>query len=226
MAIPVYVTNRDRLTAIRPLAGWLAQLPGAEPVILDNGSTYPPLLDWYARECPVPVLLLPGNFGPRACWAAEGFVRPPRSGYYVATDGDLLIHGCPADVLDVLRGGLERYPDVCKVGLNEWWHDMPADHPMRPSVEAYLGPFWQRCRDGFWWEGNIDLTFAMYRGGAPACAYGPALRADYPYVCRQAVWYMDLDHLPEDERYYLDHLDEQFTPGCVWTPMARDRGKS
>lgn len=223
MKIPVYVSNRDRLGCLKAGLEFLCSLPNADVTVLDNASTYRPLLDYYASGCPAKVLRLPENLGPRVAWS--GAVRLPSAGYYVVTDGDLLYDGVPPDVLEVMARGLEAYSDVCKVGLSEDYFDIPAG-PRRDSCEAWLGKFWTCRRDSFWWNGDIDCTFAMYRAGGPVCVYGPALRADRPYSCKQYGWYLDPKNLPADEAYYLAHIPDNFAGGTVWSPMLRDEARS
>ena len=50
MNFPVYIVNRNRLTTTKRLVDWLLQSQDLEKiVILDNQSTYEPLLEYYSN---------------------------------------------------------------------------------------------------------------------------------------------------------------------------------
>jgi hypothetical protein len=118
--------------------------------------------------------------------------------YYVVTDSDLDLSGIPLDVLDVLRAGLERYPQVHKAGLSLEINDVPAD-TLNLDWERSL---WTRRIDDLWFDALVDTTFAMYRRGAGWAGNG--MRSDRPYTARHVPWYRKMD---EEERYYMDHAD-------------------
>lgn len=66
--LPVFIISRDRLTWLRETVAMLKRFPGLMPIILDNASTYLPLLAWFEEEdCP-PVIRLPHNYGCRVPW--------------------------------------------------------------------------------------------------------------------------------------------------------------
>lgn len=218
---PIYITSLDRLTCLRTLVEYLAKLPGARIYIADNGSTYPPLLEWYKKECPhlgAEVIYMGGNWGPRAVYHQD--LPRPKKSRFCLTDGDLDLSECPTDLLDVLSGGLDRFPNVCKVGVNERIDDLPDESPLKKYVVSRISDFWKvKVADG-WWQGDVDMTFAMYRDWEP-CMYGPAVRSDFPYVCRHSSWYLTPGNIPEDEFYYLNTVkkDPRHLPGAAWTPV-------
>ena len=46
--IKIVINNRNRLTSTKNMLEHLLRLnPNEQIIILDNGSTYPPLLEWY-----------------------------------------------------------------------------------------------------------------------------------------------------------------------------------
>ena len=199
--IPVFIIARDRFTSLRNMTESLDKIPEAKVVIVDNASTYPPLLNWY-KTCPYEVFRLRTNIGRTS---VNLYIDDYDSDYYVISDPDMDLEGVPVDMLDFLRNGLENHPDVCKTGLGIRIDDIPEKFPFREKVIKHESRFWMNRRDDQWWNGGIDSTFAMYRRGVE-CPYDPALRGNYPYVCRHTSWYLDFDNLPDDERYYLTYL--------------------
>ena len=131
--IPVWINNRDRLSTTRALVEYLRQVPGCRPIIVDNASTYPPLLGWYGR-CGVEVQRLAFNGGSQAPWRFADLARG--AAYYAVTDSDLDLDGVPLDLLAVLRDGLNRFPEANKAGLSLEVHDLP-DTPLADQARAW-----------------------------------------------------------------------------------------
>ena len=203
----VWINNFNRLTTTRALVESLGRIPRARAVILDNASTYPPLLDWY-DEAPCEVIRLDSNLGHLAPWLS-GAVAGTSGDFYAVTDPDLDLSACPADLLEVLRLGLERYPDRIKAGLGLVIGDLPACYPWRDDVIRHESVFWSQPLDDRFFAASVDTTFALYRAGhdylGEGWRYDPSLRTKEPYVARHLPWYLDPFHLDGEERYYFEH---------------------
>ncbi|TXC65329.1 hypothetical protein FSC37_02025 [Piscinibacter aquaticus] len=96
--IPVFIVNRNRHEAMVRLIDWLRAGGTRKIVILDNASTYPPLLQYYdALPQGVNVLRLPQNHGPYVLWQQR--VHEVLDTPYVLTDSDIVpAEFCPADL--------------------------------------------------------------------------------------------------------------------------------
>jgi hypothetical protein len=187
---------------------YLHGVHGAVPIIIDNDSTYPPLLEWY-ESCGVEVIRLQENRGSQAAWNLPGdLARGDR--YYVVTDSDLDLSNVPADVLLHLQSGLVQYPTRMKAGLSLEIADLPPVSDLSVKVAAWERKFWQRRMNSQWWDGAIDTTFAMYRSGTGWGSTDPwtAIRADRPYTARHIPWYAPTD---EEELYYKQHANPDST---------------
>lgn len=66
--IPIIINNRNRLTYMKMLISSLEKRGYNNIYIIDNDSTYPPLLDYYSKECIYPVFYLNKNVGYNALW--------------------------------------------------------------------------------------------------------------------------------------------------------------
>jgi hypothetical protein len=209
---PVYINNRDRLTSTRGLVDYLHQIPDAYPIIVDNGSTYPPLMEWYDTQ-PTNVIFL-NNLGPWAPWTLNKIER--ERDFYVVTDSDLDLTGVPLDVLDHLRQGLEDNPKCLKAGLSLRIDDLP-DTIHSKIIQEWEQRFWAKEIDG-WYHVDTDTTFAMYRARTPVLPNGrvdvrPAIRADYPYTASHIPWYQqDTD----EERYFFEHANANWSTWSGW----------
>lgn len=205
MTIPIFINVRDRFTTTKALAEFCAVLPSADVHLVDNASTYPPLLDWYAT-CEMTVHRCE-NGGPRTPWR---FANELRTGHYVVTDCDLDLTGVPRDVLTVLRDALDFNSEICKAGLALRIEDLPDTSIAKTARTMEAGHWMERFRSDCheWWHAPIDTTFAMYRAGE-VFGYEPALRLAGAYIAKHVPWYYQAANLPEDERYYLDHIAHQ-----------------
>jgi hypothetical protein len=216
MSIPCWLTNRDTLTPVRGMVEFLLTCDDVGPItIVDCASTYPPLIDWYRTNCPARVIFAE-NLGNHAPWR---YVEPS-DGYYFASDADFDLTGVPRDFLRVLREGLIEFPEIRKTALSLRIDDLPDDSPLSKSVITHESQFWQRCRNGQWFEADVDTTVAMYRGREGWGGYGPALRSAHPYTARHIPWYLTRDTCTEEWEWYFRHLDPK---GITWGPRLRDR---
>jgi hypothetical protein len=210
--IPIYINNFNRLTTTRNMVEYLLSVPDALPIVVDNASTYPPLLEWYRHHCPAEVIRLGNNHGPHAPWAFErGMAR--NAGYYVVTDSDLDLSGVPTDLLQVLRNGLKMHPKRVKAGLSLEVRDLPEQFESTTIVRKWEARFWVKRVDSFWWDANVDTTFAMYKAGTSWAAVWPALRADRPYTARHVPWYRVES---EEEKYFDEHADKRWSTWAGW----------
>ncbi len=225
MKIPVYLNNFNRLTPVQRMVADLARM-NARVRIIDNASTYPPLLEWYEHDCPVEVIYPQQNLGPRAAWH-PGVMEPlPVGALYCCCDADLDLSRCPDDLLSLLAAGLARYPDICKVGPGIEINDIPDASPFAQRIREVEGTHWQRRRDDYFFEASIDTAFAMYRTGDNACIYGPALRADRPYVVRHLPYYLTPGNVTDEERYYVESVPQGIKGGLYWTTLFQDNPES
>jgi hypothetical protein len=202
--IPVYVNTFNRLTTTRKLCEQIAALDNAVPIIVDNASTWEPLLDWY-RDCPFEVIRLTENMGHHAPWKCGATARP-NEGVYCVTDCDLDVEGVPADLLDVLREPLTswRNPPV-KSGVALRIDDLP---PWQTQVREWESRFWRQRADGFRCWAPIDTTLAMYRSHTPVriatkVAGIRAVRAGGDYTARHMPWYLDPTNLDDENANYF-----------------------
>ena len=218
--VPVYINARNLLTPLRRMIDYLVQIPNARPIIVDNDSTWPPLLDYYDAECPVEVVrtgINGGKFG----WvnhlldhAAIGVTK------YVVTDSDLELAGVPVDVLNVLASGLDENPHITKCGLSLDIESIPDEYSLADEVRTWERQFWQQRR-GHFFEAGIDTTFAMRRASDPIAreTHGH-LRSDKPYTAIHWPWTWSPDAIAAsgEIQHYITNCSAD---GLHWTPRLQ-----
>ena len=204
MSVPVYVNTFNRLTTTRKLCEQIAALDNAVPVIIDNASTWEPLLDWY-QHCPFEVIRLTENYGHHAPWAAK-VVDRPNDGFYCVTDCDLDLEGIPADLMEVLQVPLKSFRGpVIKSGVALRIDDIP---PWQTTVKEWESRFWRNRIVGSYYAAPIDTTLAMYRRHTPhrlatRVAGVRAVRVAGQYTARHVPWYLDPTNLDEENANYF-----------------------
>lgn len=202
--LSVYLVSLNRLTCLSQLVDQLRHFPGVRPIIVDNASTYPPLLD-YLDRVDIEVVRMAEHLGKHAPWLA-GLV-PGDEPYYAVSDPDLDLSRCPADLFDVLRRALETYRWAIKCGPSLEIADIPTDRPWHDQVTAWERQFWTKRLNDRYFRAPIDTTLALYRAETPfnASAWtAPAIRCDRPYTARHVTWYAA--EATEEDRYYVEHM--------------------
>ena len=198
------------MTSLAALVIWLEAAGCERVLLLDNASSFEPLLDYY-RESPHEVVRLPENLGARALWLA-GLV--PNT-WFVYTDPDIVpIEACPLDLVDYLYELLFRFPDAPKAGVGLYLDDVPESNAKLLAHERRLlepnHPHWGGPLPGATatfspvYDSWVDTTLALYRPGSEW--FLRSLRTGWPYQARHlsASWYYPDDPSDED-RYYLGH---------------------
>ena len=212
--VPVFLINRNRFTTTKTLSEWLLTIPEVSHVcILDNDSTYPPLLEWYANlPDRVTVNLLKSNpvEAHQIFWklGMDKVVSKP----YIVSDSDMVPAACcPKDLIARMITYSERYrcQGYLKIGPSIRIDNLPDSPWKQAQIDSNLPNWEKRHGDTGAYISAIDTTFAIYREGYGDAAYGHALRLAWPYYFEHVPWYkwpMD-----DEEIYYLQHASESST---------------
>ena len=196
-----FVIMFNRLTSPKKLCRQLVK-GGCEVILIDNGSTYQPLLKWY-KDCPYKVHLLKEG-GHKSLWES-GIINEYSDRYYIVTDHDLDLTGVPKDFISVLMKGFEN-PNIVKSGLSLRIDDLP-DNEYTKEVIEWESRFWKTRQDnnGFYFS-DIDTTLAIYdRERMPDIninQWFSAVRSPAPYSARHLPWYNE-EPLSNEENYYF-----------------------
>ncbi|MCH6201347.1 hypothetical protein MMU07_17320 [Aquiflexum sp. LQ15W] len=202
--IPVIINNFNRLDCLQQQVAWLERAGMRHIYIIDNASTYPPLLAYY-RQTPYTVFLLNRNVGFMALWKTILFQRF-RNDYYIYTDPDIIpIEECPVDAVYFFYTLLQKYSQVEKVGFGLTIDDLSDYYPLKAKVQAWESKFWSEPVEANVYAAPIDTTFALYRPGSMGGSELKALRTGGLYRARHLSWYVNPGQLPEEELYYMQH---------------------
>ncbi len=100
---PVFIPIRDRLSCLLELLAWLEAAGQREIWLIDNDSTYAPLLQ-FLEGTQHHVVRTGRNMGHRSPWLSGTVQRQAHGRYFIVTDPDVVPDpGCPPDVLQLFR---------------------------------------------------------------------------------------------------------------------------
>jgi FkbM family methyltransferase len=221
--VPVLVPCFNNFTYTTRMASQLRALGFREVVLVDNGSTYPPMQRFLAAPGDgVSVVALPTNLGPHHLLLdPASLALLPR--HFCITDPDLAFNpAMPADFLGDLAA-LAARERVGKAGLALDISDRDA---MRDDTFLMGDRYWRiwEWEEQFWrhemeplrpggdpvYRSEVDTTFALYdKNFFDAENYLAGLRVAGRFTCRHLPWYRDKE-MPEDEETFYRSA-EQFS---------------
>ncbi len=205
-SIPIIINNRNRLSYLKRLIDSLRIRGYSNIHIIDNDSTFPPLLEYYdsiGEECSIH--FLKKNEGFCALWDTDVFDLNFRDKYYVYTDPDLEIHeDCPNDFIKKMLFELWRNPQLGKIGLGLVIDDLPDHYDKKDEVIEWEKQYFvsKISRDVF--NAPVDTTFALYRPNkiGPA-GFVKSARLAHPYVAKHLPWYENSANNTDENKYYI-----------------------
>lgn len=205
MNIPIVICNRDRLSTLRNLIDDLVLLYYTNIFVLDNQSTYQPLLDYY-KDCPAEIIYLE-NIGHQALWKSGVMSRFADHEFIVYTDSDIELNE------HVLPGFIEQMIIVAKdyridkVGCALRITDLP-DNSYCSKIISIESQYWrQKLQHAIYevYSAPVDTTFCIVKPNKPF--QYEAIRIAGNFTARHIPWYNTWDNLSEEEQYYVTHAD-------------------
>jgi glycosyltransferase involved in cell wall biosynthesis len=171
-----------------------------EIIIVDNGSDYEPLLEWYTEQS-IAKIVYCDNLGHAGAWIS-GVVSEIKEEFYVVSDGDLGIDDTPDNTLVILKEKLFKQPNLQKIGVGLNWNIVSPKSPYYNRLNLYEKDRWSNSRiiDDVYVDVHIDTTFAMYNVNNYFIGGGSLY---YPYVARHYPWELSINHDNAEFSYYL-----------------------
>jgi len=205
--VTVIINNRDLLTWPKEMLSCIVKYEGlCNIIIVDNDSTYPPLLEWYSWG-PCKVVRLGENRGHTSPFR-EDIISQVSTDLFVVTDPDLGLLDVPTDVLLKMADYMSKYP-VNKIGLSLNYKVVPKESVYYNHVNSHEKGCWEgpRTYPGLI-DAAVDTTFAIYSKSRSAYAVN-GYRMDFPYTARHYPW--EIVEPNEEFIYYLDHANSSCT---------------
>lgn len=205
----IYINNRNFLTWPKKMSEILLN-QGHDVYIVDNASTYEPLLEWYNQQKDIKIIKLGINSGHNAPWTHKII---DTSDYYVVTDPDLDISTVPSNWDEVLISGIKQF-NVEKAGLSLSEKNIPSSNPAWILDDFCSYP---NGDNPYRWGDNVklnemffnlrtDTTFAVY---APNTDYSiSGIRSNAPYTAKHLPWHIVLKKDNNPNEFQIEMNDE------------------
>jgi hypothetical protein len=210
--IPVVINNRDLLTWPKTMLEKIKTLDNVgEIYIVDNGSTYEPLLEWYKTN---PCIIIRtenlGHTAPWDCGLVDSLTTP-----YVVTDPDLGIDELPKDTLTKLEEKLNNNPSLGKVGPKLNSEIVSLESPLYNHLQTYEKVRWEQSQniDEIYIGVHIDTTFALYNVKKYFIGGGSIKE---PYVVRHLPWEFTEESRSKNKEF-LYYLKNASNSSCYKT---------
>lgn len=205
--IPIFIISFNRLSYVKGMIEQLENRGFKNINIIDNKSTYPPLLEYY-KTIPYKIYYLNYNGGHKVFWKDNRFSKF-RKDFYVVTDPDLeIISDCPNDFLDTFFERLWKYPFVMKVGFSLKIDDLPLDGCLAKEALEWEEQYYKTYieKDNIYYAG-IDTTFALYQPErfTKHLKFLSAFRMGYPYQTKHLPWYKNENEITDEDKFYSEN---------------------
>lgn len=201
---PIIINNFNRYTMLKDLVGCFEKRGYGNIYIIDNNSTYPPLLEYY-NTIPYHVFRLKENLGFMS-FKKSGIYKMFRNKYYVYTDSDIFLpDSCPDDFIEFFFNELKSHKYISKVGNALRIDDLPDCYKFKTQVLEWESKHWENNVGNDRFIARIDTTIALYRPNFMVGSLCPGnhLRIAGKYTAVHRPWYLDSDNLDEEEKYYI-----------------------
>ncbi|MGV8135501.1 MAG: hypothetical protein AB2L20_09825 [Mangrovibacterium sp.] len=217
--IPIIINSYNRLTCLQRLISALEQRGYSNIWIIDNASTYPPLLKFY-DHCPYHVFRLKKNTGHLALWKTPVYKKFIND-FYAYTDSDVVPSDqCPDDFMSVFLDTLKQYKFAKKAGFSLRIDNLPDHFEKKKEVMEWEKQYFEKRVSSLLYRAPIDTTFALYRPRAKggSNAYIPMYRTASPYEAEHIPWYADSKNLTPEDLYYI----KSSSTSTMWTVLNKE----
>ena len=205
--IPIFLVSFNRLSYLKTTIERLESMGKTNLIIIDNASTYPPLLQYY-QQIPYKVIYMDQNYGHKVFWEQSIFDEY-RKDFYILSDPDVIPAAhCPEDFVEKMFYTLKKYPNIRKVGFSLKIDDFPVNGAFGPSVINWEKQFYEhKIKKDNVYVAALDTTFALYLPDQVVnekISFYTAMRTGYPYEAKHLPWYRIMGDITEEDEYYTN----------------------
>jgi len=200
---PIFLNTRDLYKPLAELLRWLDGIGYRNIIFVDNDSTYPELIELFART-KYQVIPLGRNGMHRSPWESFAVRFFAKDKPYIVSDPDITPTAeNPKDTIAYLYKVLRKFPQYKKVGVALKIDDIPDYYSMKQHVLEWESRYWDKSLlvDHDIYAADVDTTFALYREKTEWCL-SPSLRVGGIHAMHHAPWYQNLNKPSNDMMYY------------------------
>jgi hypothetical protein len=209
---PIFINNRNHYTYLKDLVDWLNGNGMTNFCIIDNDSSYPPLLDYYQSHLKGKVIFLHKNSGHLSFWNEQLLSRVKNS-FYIYTDSDILpaLKTNPLFISDLYKA-FKNHDFALKAGSAIEIDDLPGCFSLRDKVVQHESSFWKNELEPQVYHATVDTTFALYLPNYIWEAnyhWNKHIRVAGNCLIKHQPWYQDSENLNEEQQFYRDSAATQ-----------------
>lgn len=209
--IPVVIVNFNQLFYLQKQVDFYLNRGFKNIVIIDNLSTYPPLLHYYKTiEPQVKIEYMKENWGHLVFFEKQEIYQKYGSTFVVISDADIvpnpnLPHNFMRTLINTL---LDNYKKVLKVGFALRLDDIPCFYPNKEKVLQWEQQYWDKKIAENLYEAHLDTTFALYKPNPKhyiqrKSDFYNAIRIGDDFTAQHGGWYIDYENLTEEQEFYI-----------------------
>lgn len=214
----IFVISYNRVSVLKEsLESYLRFVDSKDIYIIDKGSDYQPLLEYYEALRANGVNIIYSNpliGGPDALNEISDVIDKFKDGYthYAVTDPDISLATADPGALDVYIHFLELFPSVEIAGPMLGIIDIPKEYPARAWCwKRHVDQFWHKIPKTLAHRGRnihyqfalIDTSFGVVRSSTRFRRLLKGVRVYQPYEAQHLDWYITESNMPEDQRHYM-----------------------
>jgi len=228
---PVVINSFNQFTYLKGMVERLVAAGFRNVYVLDQASSYPPLLAWLSQvhdSYGVLPIFLPSNMGPHHFFRAGLFMELFDGQPFLYSDPDLSWDELAPDFLSTLLSIAHRH-QIFKVGPALQIPEVGQEKPMQyingqASVAEWEMQFWKDEVEPGIFRAPLDTTFHLFvpRYCPPQASMIDGFRVGRPgFVMKHLPWFAD-DPMPEEEyRFYI-----QLSKHSTWFRQGEDAGQA
>lgn len=216
--IPVIIINFNQLFYLKQLVDFLIRRKFKNIIIIDNKSTYPPLLEYYKEiQSNVKLELMKDNYGHLVFFNNKNLQKKYGKGFYIVTDADIVpSENLPEDFLKKMLIHLRKHwCEISKVGFALRLDDIPEGNILKNKILQWEKKFWMASVEDIY-VAPIDTTFALYKPNYPnrydQVHFFSAHRFAKDFTASHGGWYINQMNLTEEQKFYV----ESASPSSSW----------
>lgn len=219
--IPIIIINFNQLFYLKQLVQFLLNRKFENIIIIDNNSTYPPLLEYYKEmDKKLKIEQLNENLGHMVLYKKKELFDKYCKGFYCLTDADIVPNqNLPKDFLSqMIKVLIKNITKVNKVGFALKIDNIPDTYAFKEKVLQWESRWWNRTVAPNVYVGKIDTTFALYSPSffsKDSEEFLKGLRLAENFEAKHGGWYVDFDNLSEEQDYYYNTA----TNASSWKPI-------
>lgn len=216
--IPILIINFNQFTLLKKQIDFYITKGIENIVIIDNQSTYPPLLEYYnSIKNLVTIEYMDQNYGHMVMYKSSYLQDKYGKGFFVMTDADVVPNKkLPENFMKILLQNLIKYKySIVKIGFALNLENIPSHYALRAEVLEWEKKFWEKLVTTDLYFAEIDTTFAMYKPyhfeNFRNSSVQNAIRIAGDFTAEHGGWYIDSAKMTAEQKFYWELSNNSYS---------------